>query len=197
MTTRQSLLKFFYPFWKIFARSKKENTISLSNDKNAIPSISFYSLNAIKNDGSIFSFEQLKGKKVLLVNTASDCGYTAQYAELQKLYEQYAESLVILAFPANDFKEQEKESDANIALFCERNYGVTFPLMQKSSVIKSEHQNPIFTWLSDAKQNGWCNQTPSWNFCKYLVNENGLLIHFFASAISPLSNEVKNTILQS
>jgi glutathione peroxidase len=125
-----------------------------------------------------------------LVNTASNCGYTNQYEELQQLYEQYNNRLVILGFPSNDFKEQEKGNDDEIARFCKINYGVTFPLMKKSVVIKGAGQNPVFQWLSDAAQNGWNTKTPSWNFSKYLVNESGMLTHYFDPAISPLSKEV-------
>jgi glutathione peroxidase len=148
------------------------------------------------NSGTTFSFEQLKGKKVLLVNTASDCGYTGQYEELQQLHQRFQNKLVILGFPANDFKEQEKGSDAEIAEFCKINYGVTFPLMKKSTVVKGAAQNPVFRWLSDASQNGWNNQAPKWNFSKYLVDENGVLTNYFDPGVSPLSKEVTDTIEQ-
>lgn len=158
------------------------------------PSVSFYSLSAIRNDGTEISFADLKARKVLLVNTASDCGYTGQYSELQKLYELYDERLVILAFPSNDFKEQEKGNDTEIAQFCKLNFGIIFPLMKKSVVIKSPEQHPVYQWLTDSGKNGWCNQSPGWNFSKYLVSESGMLTHYFAPSVSPLSNEVEEAI---
>jgi glutathione peroxidase len=138
----------------------------------------------------------LKGKKVLLVNTASDCGYTNQYADLQKLFEKNSDRLIILGFPANDFKEQEKGTDEQIAQFCQINFGVTFPLAKKSSV-KGDHKNEIFKWLSEKNKNGWNSKQPSWNFSKYLVNEQGQLTHYFDPAVSPLSDEVIEAINKS
>ena len=113
---------------------------------------------------------------------------------LQKLYETNKDKLVVIGFPANDFKEQEKGTDNEIAAFCKKNYGISFPLAAKSSVIKGEQQNEIFKWLSDKKLNGWNDQQPTWNFSKYLVNENGVLINYFDPAVSPASDEIKNAI---
>lgn len=131
-----------------------------------------------------------KGKKILFVNTASDCGYTDQYDALQKLYEDNKDKLMIIGFPANDFKEQEKGTDEEIAQFCKINYGVTFPLVKKTSVIPGHDQHPVFQWLSDKTKNGWTNKKPSWNFSKYLVNEDGILTNYFDPSISPTSREV-------
>ncbi len=192
MTIRQKILKTVYPFLMAITGKKAKSLVNT----DISPAVPFYSLRAVANNGTEFDFAQLKGKKVLLVNTASDCGYTAQYHELQQLYEKYQNKLVILAFPANDFKEQEKGSDEDIAQFCKINFGITFPLMKKSSVIKSPEQNHIFKWLSDATLNGWNNQQPSWNFSKYLVDENGKLIKYFDPAVSPLSKDVMNAIEQ-
>ena len=146
------------------------------------------------NNGDTLDFSTLKGKKILLVNTASDCGYTEQYEALQKLAEKYKDKLVVLGFPANDFKEQEKGTDVEIAQFCKANFGVTFPLMQKSIVIKSLQQNSIYQWLTDAARNGWNSKPPSWNFTKYIVDEEGTLTNYFGSSISPLSAEIKEAI---
>lgn len=190
MTIRQKLLKVFYPAL-IWASGKKAKQFGNEHAKAHVP---FYSLQPTANNGTVFDFAQLKGKKVLLVNTASDCGYTGQYDELQKLYEKFDNKLVILGFPANDFKEQEKGNDADIARFCKINFGVTFPLMKKSSVVKGADQNPVFKWLSDSTMNGWNNKQPSWNFSKYLINEEGQLVHYFDPAVSPLSNEVISAI---
>ena len=170
----------------------KKNTKEqiLINEKQVAPPASFYSLAAVLTNGKELSFENLKGKKVLLVNTASDCGYTPQYTELQKLYQHSKEDLEIIAFPANDFKEQEKGSDTEIAAFCSRNYGVSFPIAKKAVVVKTTAQHPVFQWLSDKKLNGWNDKEPSWNFSKFLVNEEGVLTHYFEPAVSPMSDEV-------
>lgn len=196
MTARQKLLKAFYPALMWITKITGTNTANLKNE-SIQPPVSFYSLQTTLSDGSTFNFSGLKGKKVLLVNTASDCGYTDQYADLEKLYQQYKGELVILAFPANDFKEQEKGNDETIATFCKKNYGVTFPIMAKSSVIKSNRQNNIFNWLTNTAGNGWNDKAPSWNFSKYLVNDKGQLTNYFDPGISPLSKEVINAITGS
>jgi len=195
MTTRQKFLKAVYPMWMWFAGKKDINTKNLSGQK-AIPSISFYTLKVTAIDGAAFDFKKLKGKKVMLVNTASDCGYTGQYDDLQKLSELYKDKLVVIGFPANDFKEQEKGSDEEIATFCRKNFGVSFPLMKKSSIIKGADQNRIFQWLTDSTKNGWNNEQPSWNFCKFIVDEQGRLTNFFGSTIEPLGKEVKAALNQ-
>jgi glutathione peroxidase len=190
MTLRQKLLKAVYPAF-MWITGKKANSYS---NNQAQPSIPFYSLKAVLNNGKEFDFTQLKGKKVLLVNTASNCGYTNQYDDLQKLNEQQKDKLVILGFPANDFKEQEKGNDEEIAEFCKINFGVTFPLMKKSVVVKGTEQNEVFKWLSNSALNGWSNKQPSWNFSKYLVNEEGILTNYFDPSISPTSAEVIKAI---
>lgn len=194
MTPKQKFLKAVYPAWMWFTQATGKNNSILKNEKGIQPAVSFYSLHARLNNGNDFDFSQLKGKKVLIVNTASDCGYTNQYDDLQKLYEQQKEKLIILGFPANDFKEQEKGSDEEIAQFCRINFGVSFPLMQKSVVIRSGEQNEVFRWLSDPAKNGWNKRWPVWNFSKYLINENGVLINYFDPSVSPLSKEVISAI---
>jgi glutathione peroxidase len=195
MTPRQTVLKAIYPLWmslnKVFGKKLKV----LVNKKHIQPLQSFYSLSAQLNNGTLLSFSSLKGKKLLLVNTASDCGYTNQYTDLQKLYEDYQDRLTVIAFPANDFKEQEKGSDEEIRNFCKINFGVTFPIALKGPV-KGNSQQRVFQWLTDKTKNGWNNQLPSWNFSKYLVNEEGVLMNYFDPAISPLSEEVKKAIEQ-
>ncbi len=190
MTWRQSIMKALYPLIMMKGKiSGNEKNIKM-NTNNIIPPVSFYSLQAIKNNGDTLLFESLRGKKVLIVNTASDCGYTGQYAELEKLNQQYKDKLVILGFPANDFKEQEKRNDKEIAEFCKVNYGVTFTLLKKSSVIASPEQNPVFQWLSKPEQNGWSKYVPIWNFCKYLINEEGKLEAFYTMEVSPLDKAI-------
>jgi glutathione peroxidase len=189
MSYRQSILKSIYPMimWSTHSSGKKQ---SLENKNGATPAMSFYDLTMIAIDGTPFNFSNLKGKKIMIVNTASDCGYTGQYEALEKLQQQYKEQLVVIGFPANDFKEQEKSDNQNIAAFCKKNYGVSFPLMEKSIVIKKNHQNLVHKWLSDMTLNGWCNQEPAWNFCKYLINEQGVLVNYFPMTIDPLDPSV-------
>lgn len=193
MTVRQKVLKAVYPAFMWFTKVRGKNVLELKNEQKK-PPVSFYSLRGTLNNGDTLDFESLKGKKILLVNTASDCGYTDQYDALQKLYEKNKNSLIIIGFPANDFKEQEKGTDEEIAEFCKMNFGVTFPLMKKSVVKKTPEQNEIFKWLTDSAQNGWNTKQPSWNFAKYIVNEEGVLTNYFGSSISPLSHDVKKAI---
>ena len=138
-------------------------------------------------------FNQYKGKKVLLVNTASKCGYTPQYKELQELHEKYGDKVVILGFPANNFGKQEPGSNTEIASFCEKNFGVTFQMFEKISV-KGDDMHPLYQWLSQKDKNGWNDEAPNWNFCKYLVNENGELEKFYASGINPMGDEILSAI---
>jgi glutathione peroxidase len=194
MTARQKFLKLIYPLIILRGKLKGTNNKIEKNKNNVQPVISIYNIQFELNNGSIATLSAYKNKKVLIVNTASDCGYTKQYEGLEKLYERNKNKLVVIGFPSNDFGEQEKHEDDVIAQFCKINYGVTFPLAKKSTVIKNEHQNKVFNWLSDKSRNGWLNESPSWNFCKYLVNEQGVLTHYFESAISPLSKEIAKAI---
>ena len=196
MTIRQKVLKAIYPVFTGINKVLGKDSKVLSNERSARPIESFYELSVKLNNGRQLRFEQLKGKKVLLVNTASDCGFTAQYDDLEKLYEKDKDKLTIIGFPANDFKEQEKGSDEEIAHFCKVNFGVTFPLAVKASVKKGVGQQQVFQWLTDKTKNGWNNKQPSWNFSKYLVDEKGILMNYFDPAISPLSDEVKKAIDQ-
>jgi glutathione peroxidase len=193
MSYRQSVLKTLYPaiMWSSKAAGKKQ---ILTNKNNAAAVVSFYSLVAKDINGNEFKFSDLKGKKVLIVNTASNCGFTGQYEALESLSKQYGNKLVVIGIPSNDFKEQEAAANADIASFCKKNYGVSFPLMEKSIVIKGQGQNEVHKWLSDMSINGWCNQEPAWNFCKYLVNENGELTHYFPMTVDPMAAEVTRAI---
>ena len=192
MTTKQLVLKSVYPLFALINKKFKMNT---RIDSSVVKSNSaFHQIEMTQNNGNIFKMESLKNKKVMLVNTASDCGYTAQYDDLQKLSETFKDKLVILGFPSNDFGEQEKADDNTIQEFCKVNFGVTFPLMAKSTVRKKESQNEVFKWLSDKDKNGWNDMAPTWNFCKYLVDENGNLTHFFEAAIEPTDERVLQAI---
>ena len=193
MTWRQSILRVGYPLLTIKEKWFPSQQNRLENKLSKPAAVSFFSLKAKRNAGTELVFSELQGKMVLIVNTASNCGYTAQYEELEKLHQLHKD-LIILAFPANDFKQQEKGSDADIANFCTVNYGVSFPLMAKTSVVKGSAQHPVFQWLSDATKNGWCNKAPVWNFSKYVINKEGVLTHFFSPQVSPLSDEVVRAI---
>lgn len=196
MSYRQKVLKAFYPVLMFFSKTTGKNGKIMDNTNRTIPQASLYDLTVKLNNGTQLPLSSLKGKKILFVNTASNCGYTGQYEDLQKLYTDYQDKLVIIGFPANDFKEQEKGSDEEIAQFCKVNFGVTFPLAAKSTVVKGSEQNPVFNWLSDPAKNGWNDQQPTWNFSKYLVDENGTLIKYFDPGISPSNPDVKQAIEQ-
>lgn len=190
MEFKQKLLKFLYPLIMRFSKSTAGKGKTLFNEKKIKPKASFYDLTATQNDGQELSFSQFKNKKVLLVNTASNCGYTGQFSELQQLHKKSKDNLVIIGFPANDFKEQEKGSDEEIAQFCQVNFGVSFPLSKKSRVLKGDGQHTVYQWLTQSNKNGWNDHDPDWNFSKYLIDENGTLTHYFGSAISPLGEEI-------
>lgn len=187
MTFKQRLLKAIYPLTMIGSKLKGKNIHEAAGIQ--IPPVPFYSLQTQLNTGRDFDFSQLKGKKVIIVNTASNCGYTNQYEDLQKLYDENKNQLFIIGFPANDFKEQEKGSDEEIAQFCKMNYGVSFPLVKKAVVVPSANQHPVYQWLTDPLKNGWCDKVPEWNFSKYIIDEQGRLTHYFGPAVSPLDKE--------
>jgi glutathione peroxidase len=155
---------------------------------------SFYSLSAEDINGEIISMDTYKGKKVLLVNVASHCGYTPQYEGLQQLYETYQDSLVVLGFPSNNFMWQEPGNNSEIKTFCQRTYGVTFPMFGKINV-KGRKQHPLYTWLSDSTMNGWNHEHPSWNFNKYLLDEKGNLLEWFGADIEPLDTVITRYFL--
>tara|TARA_B100001750_G_C15446193_1_gene566327 strand:+ start:57 stop:632 length:576 start_codon:yes stop_codon:yes gene_type:complete len=157
------------------------------------PITSFYDIEANSISGEPIKMEAYKGKKILVVNVASKCGLTPQYAQLEKLYQQHSDKLIILGFPSNDFLRQEPGSNEQIATFCSREYAVTFPLFEKIKV-KGSKKHSVYDWLTNAKQNGWNKKGPSWNFTKYLINEDGKLIKRFSPKTSPLSNEIVDLI---
>ncbi len=150
-----------------------------------MPPESFYGLQATTISGEKMSFEEFRGKDVLLVNLASQCGYTPQYNELEELYQLNKGKLIVLGFPSNDFGEQEPGTDEEISTFCKINFGVTFPLFRKDHV-KGENKQPVYRWLSSAVSNGWNDDEPSWNFYKFLVDKQGRLDSICSSSVSPL-----------
>lgn len=157
------------------------------------PTASIYDFKMPSITGEEIDFKQYKGKKLLIVNTASECGFTPQYKDLQKLHELHGNNLVILGFPANNFGEQEPGTNSEIASFCKENYAVTFQMFGKISVEGSD-MAPLYQWLSDKSKNGWNEEAPNWNFCKYYINEQGELMKFYASAINPMSEELLKDI---
>lgn len=149
---------------------------------------SLYDIKAPALDGTPVDFQKYKGKNLLIVNTASRCGYTPQYEDLQKLHETYGLQVTILGFPANDFLWQEPGSNDEIASFCQKNYGVTFQMFGKV-IVKGKGQHPVYQWLT-AKS----GKKPSWNFCKYIVDKKGNVIGFYGPKVSPLDEEIINKI---
>ncbi len=150
---------------------------------------SIYDFKVAALDGGTIDFSAFKGKKILIVNTASKCGFTPQYEALEALSEKYKGKLVIVGFPANNFFFQEPCSNENIATFCKKNYGVTFPMAAKISV-KGGKMAPIYRWLTEKKYNGFEDSRVKWNFQKYLIDENGHLIALFPTATPPDSPEI-------
>jgi len=150
----------------------------------------FYSYTVKTLEGEDFSFAQLKGKKVMIVNTASKCGFTPQYEQLEAVYKQYGgENFVIIGFPANNFMHQEPGNAEQIREFCTLNYGVTFPMMAKISV-KGDDMAPIYQWLTQKEKNGFEDSNVKWNFQKYLINEKGELEKVVYTRVKPDSDEI-------
>ncbi|GAC1382209.1 MAG: glutathione peroxidase [Hymenobacter sp.] len=156
---------------------------------------SVYDFTVKSIDGKDVKLSQYKGKKLLIVNTASECGYTPQYKQLEELYQQHRDKVTVLGFPANNFGGQEPGTEAQIATFCEKNYGVTFPLFSKVSVAGADTA-PLYRFLADKTRNGAVGEAPNWNFCKYLVDENGHVVKFYPAKVTPLSPELLAAILK-
>jgi glutathione peroxidase len=141
-------------------------------------------------DGSTIDLSSYKGKKILIVNTASKCGFTPQYAELEKLYEKYKDKLVIIGFPANNFAQQEPGTNSEIKEFCTKNYGVTFPMAEKVDVI-GDNTAPLFKYLTaEAKKLGVADPVIKWNFTKFLIDEKGTLVAVFPSKVKPMDDQI-------
>jgi len=150
----------------------------------------FYDFSVKTIDGEEFPLSQLKGKKVLVVNTASKCGYTPQYEDLEKLFETYGgDKFTIIGFPANNFMHQEPGTNAEIKQFCSSNYGVTFPMMAKISV-KGNDIAPVYKWLTSKEENGVMDAPVKWNFQKFMIDENGNLVSMAPSSENPMSEKI-------
>jgi glutathione peroxidase len=171
------------------AQETKSNPIEIPMKKETI-----YQFNVQDLSGNAFDFTTLKGKKIMIVNTASECGLTPQYEQLQAVYEKYKDqNFVIVGFPANNFGSQEPGSNAQIATFCQKNYGVTFPMMAKISVEGSD-QHPLYQFLTQKAKNGLEDSEVQWNFQKYLINESGELEKVVAPRTLPTDAEIINWI---
>lgn len=157
------------------------------------PMKSFYDFKMKTLDGKEIDFSTFKNKKILIVNVASKCGYTPQYEGLETLYKTHKDELIILGFPANDFGKQEPGTNDEIMNFCQKNYGVTFLMFEKITV-KGENQHPLYQWLTKKEQNGWNDESPKWNFYKFLINQKGELVKVFNSDVEPLSKELLTEI---
>jgi glutathione peroxidase len=169
---------------------KKLLTIILLLSSVLLKSQTFYDLKAKTIDGKDFSFADLKGKKVMVVNTASKCGYTPQYEDLEKLYEKYKDqNFVIIGFPANNFGHQEPGSNGEIQEFCKKNYGVSFQMMEKISV-KGDDMDPVYHWLTEKAKNGKMDSSVRWNFQKYLIDEKGNLVDVAYSNVTPMDEQI-------
>ncbi len=174
-----------------------------------ISAVTFFSFSSFKNppknklgnSKSIYDFKlktitgeeitlsKFKGKKMLLVNVASECGFTPQYKSLQALHQLHGTKVTVIGFPANNFGGQEPGTSTEIMDFCSKKYAVTFPMMEKISV-KGNDTHPLYKWLGSKEENGTCSDTPSWNFCKYLIDEKGNIIKFFSSKTDPMSKDI-------
>jgi glutathione peroxidase len=165
------------------------NSQATSQAQPTAQSNSIYQFTVPSIEGGTIDFSQYKGKKILVVNTASKCGYTPQYEGLEKLYEAHKNDLVVVGFPANNFGGQEPGTNEEIQEFCKLRYGVTFPLAQKVEVV-GERTHPLFKWLTTKEQNGVLDAKIAWNFNKFLLDENGQLLAYFPSKVTPESEEI-------
>ena len=187
------MFKLLIPAALLISCAAKNNTPAMANDTpaatEAVANKSIYGFKVTALDGGTIDFATFKGKKILIVNTASECGFTPQYEGLEKLYEKYKDKLVIVGFPANNFGSQEPGTNDEIGAFCKKNYGVTFPMAAKISV-KGDDAAPIYKWLCHKSENGVLDAEVGWNFNKFLLDENGKLLAHFESKVEPMSEEI-------
>ena len=177
----------------IAAKPAAPTTMTIPAETTA-NSASVYDFTVKSIDGKEVKLSKYKGKKLLIVNTASKCGYTPQYKELEELSKKYGNKVTVLGFPSNSFN-QELASNVEVASFCEKNYGVTFPLFETVAV-KGAAAVPLYKYLADKTKNGIVSNEPTWNFCKYLVNEKGQVVKFYGSGVTPLSPELVADIMK-
>ena len=189
---KKSLLLFLaISLWSCQNQAQKKETITIAT---SMTKETIYQFKVQDLAGDEFDFATLKGKRIIIVNTASECGLTPQYEQLQAVYNQYKDqNLVIVGFPANNFGSQEPGSNAQIASFCQKNYGVTFPMMAKISV-KGNDMHPVYQFLTQIAKNGLEDSSVQWNFQKYLINSNGELEKVVAPSTLPTDAEIINWI---
>ncbi|MBK7432729.1 MAG: glutathione peroxidase [Chitinophagaceae bacterium] len=185
-------------FSAISASCQSQSNAGLPAESNTLQQVpqqtrSIYSFQVEGLNGGTINFADFKGKKILIVNTASKCGFTPQYEELEKLYQTYKDKLVVIGFPANNFLSQEPGSNAEIAEFCKKNFGVTFPMAAKISV-KGDDIAPIYKWLCNMSENGVLDATIKWNFNKFLIDENGTILSWYPSKVKPMSEEITSKL---
>lgn len=176
----------------LFSCAGQSNESTMNNEvpiAAPVTAQSIYDFKVKALDGSTIDFAAFKGKKILIVNTASECGYTPQYEGLEALYKKYQDKLVIVGFPANNFGGQEPGTNGEIKAFCKKNYGVTFPMAAKVSV-KGDDTAPIYKWLCNKSENGVLDASIGWNFNKFLLDEQGHIITKFDSGVKPMSEEL-------
>ncbi len=187
------MYKFIIAALVMVSCAAKNNTPTMTNEVSAttapVATQSIYDFKVAALDGSTIDFASFKGKKILIVNTASECGFTSQYEGLEELYKKYQDKLVIVGFPANNFGGQEPGSNEEIGAFCKKNYGVSFPMAAKISV-KGDDTAPIYKWLCSKRENGVLDAEVGWNFNKFLLDENGKLLAHFESKVEPMSEEI-------
>ena len=171
-----------------FTKGKKVQ----ATDSKSMKSIHSYNIKTLDGSSDI-NLSSFKGKKIMIVNTASKCGFTSQYKQLQEMAETYKDKLVIIGCPCNQFGGQEPGNSAEIAGFCEKNYGVTFPLTEKLNV-KGSDQHPLYQWLTSKNSNGALDSEVSWNFCKYIMDEEGQLLGFFPSMVKPNDSQITSLL---
>ena len=187
------MLKIIIPAAILFSCAAKNNTPAMTNETPAtaetVAAKSIYDFKVAALESGTIDFASFKGKKILVVNTASECGFTKQYEGLQALHEKYKDKLVIVGFPANNFGGQDPGTNEEIGAFCKKNYGVSFPMAAKISV-KGDDAAPIYKWLCNKKENGVLDAEVGWNFNKFLLDENGTLLAHFESKVAPMSEEI-------
>ena len=191
MTTSSILKRSKSAIFGLFGLLTMSFTTSIMKSKPPIKSI--YEIEIKSIDSKSIDLSDYRGKKILFVNVASKCGFTPQYADLQKLHEQYGDQLVIIGVPCNQFMNQEPGTNEQIAKFCQKNYGVSFLITQKVDV-KGDNQHPLYKWLTSKSENGTSDSKVKWNFQKYLINETGQLQEIFAPNVKPMDSKIISTL---
>jgi len=187
------LLPILFHFNALLSRQEGDPVAAFRMQQVSVQTRSIYDFKVEALDGGVIDFSAFRGKKILIVNTASKCGFTPQYEGLEKLHEQYKDRLVIVGFPANNFFSQEPGSNRDIGEFCKKNYGVTFPMAAKVSV-KGKNIAPIYQWLCNKEENGVMDAKVTWNFNKFLLDEQGRIIAKFNSKTTPLSGAITSKL---